>query len=115
MRPESVVLHQKRPAHTENILEGKVGAAMFLGEYLDCTLEIGKNVMQTHQHYTLQVRRGDPVWVKLQRGNAWPCPGRRLAPVGTIASRRFTGKSNEAQTSPNPLNASLDYPFISFC
>ena len=33
---------------------------MFLGEYVDCTVEIGRNVMQTHQHYTLQVRRGDP-------------------------------------------------------
>ncbi len=74
VRPESVVLHQKRPAYTENILEGKVGAAMFLGEYVDCTLEIGKNVMQTHQHYTLQVRRGDQVWVELPAGECMALP-----------------------------------------
>ena len=74
VRPESVVLHRKKPAQTENILEGKVGAAMFLGEYVDCTVEIGRNVMQTHQHYTLQVRRGDPVWVELPAGECMALP-----------------------------------------
>ena len=74
VRPESVVLHQKRPAQAENILEGKVGAAMFLGEYLDCTVEIGKDVLQTHQHNTLQIRRGDPVWVELPAGECMALP-----------------------------------------
>ena len=69
VRPESLVLHQKKPLQNENILEGKVGAAMFLGEYLECTVEIGKNVLQTHQPHTLQVRRGDPVWVEMPAGD----------------------------------------------
>src|ERR1041384_7971698 len=47
-RPESVVLHRQAPAAGGNILEGKIGAAMFLGEYLDCTIELGRNVLQTH-------------------------------------------------------------------
>jgi iron(III) transport system ATP-binding protein len=74
VRPESVVLHQKKPPENENIIEGKVGAAMFLGEYLDCTVEVGKNVLQTHQHYTLQFRRGDPVWVELPAGECMALP-----------------------------------------
>jgi iron(III) transport system ATP-binding protein len=65
VRPESVLLHRNKPGQGENIVEGKIGAAMFLGEYLECTVEVGKNVLQTHQHHTLQVRRGDPVWVEL--------------------------------------------------
>ena len=73
-RPESVVLHLKKPFQSENIVEGKVGAAMFLGEYVECTVEIGKNVLQTHQHYTLQVRRGDPVWVELPAGECMALP-----------------------------------------
>ncbi|HSK28885.1 MAG TPA: ABC transporter ATP-binding protein [Candidatus Limnocylindria bacterium] len=65
IRPEGVILHLKRPADDANLLEGKIGAAMFLGEYVECTVELGKNVLETHQRYTLQVRRGDPVWVEL--------------------------------------------------
>ncbi len=74
VRPESVVLHRSKPAGTDNIIEGKIGAAMFLGEYLDCTVEIGKNVLQTHQHHTLQFRRGDTVWVELPAGECMALP-----------------------------------------
>jgi iron(III) transport system ATP-binding protein len=74
IRPESVNLHQQKPASNANLLEGKIGAAMFLGEYLDCTVELGKNVLQTHQRYTLQVRRGDPVWIELPAGECMALP-----------------------------------------
>ena len=74
VRPESVNVHQRKPASGENILEGKIGAAMFLGEYLDCTVELGKNVLQTHQRHTLQLRRGDPVWVELPAGECMALP-----------------------------------------
>jgi len=73
-RPESIVLHRNKPPQNENLLEGKVGAAMFLGEYLDCTVEVGKSVFQTHQHHTLQIRRGDPVWVELPAGECMALP-----------------------------------------
>jgi iron(III) transport system ATP-binding protein len=65
VRPESVVLHLNQPAQSKNVVEGKIGTAMFLGEYLDCTVEIGKQLLQTHQRHSLQVRRGDVVWVEL--------------------------------------------------
>ncbi len=74
VRPESVSVHQHKPAGGDNILEGKIGAAMFLGEYLDCTVELGKNVLQTHQRHTLQLRRGDAVWVELPAGECMALP-----------------------------------------
>ena len=74
VRPESVVLHQNKPAQTENVVEGKIGAAMFLGEYVECTVEIGRNVLQIHQPYTLQVRRGDAVWVELPPAECMALP-----------------------------------------
>jgi iron(III) transport system ATP-binding protein len=77
VRPESVTLHQQKPPNCANLLEGKIGAAMFLGEYVDCTVELGKNVLQTHQRYTLQVRRGDPVWVELPAGECMALPADR--------------------------------------
>jgi iron(III) transport system ATP-binding protein len=74
IRPESIYLSQKKPEATANLLEGKIGAAMFLGEYVDCTVELGKNMLQTHQRYTTQVRRGDPVWVELPAGECMALP-----------------------------------------
>jgi iron(III) transport system ATP-binding protein len=74
VRPESLVLHQNKPGQCENIVEGKIGAAMFLGEYLDCTVEVGNNMLQTHQPHTLQVRRGDTVWVELPASECMALP-----------------------------------------
>jgi iron(III) transport system ATP-binding protein len=74
VRPESVDLHLHKPAGCGNLIEGKIGAAMFLGEYLDCTVELGKAVLQTHQRHTVQVRRGDPVWVELPAGECMALP-----------------------------------------
>jgi iron(III) transport system ATP-binding protein len=74
VRPESIVLHQTKPAHGDNVLEGKIGAAMFLGEYVDCTIELGKNVLETHQPHSLRVRRGDTVWVELPVGDCMALP-----------------------------------------
>lgn len=74
VRPESVNLHLQKPAGAGNLMEAKIGAAMFLGEYLDCTVELGKNVLQTHQRHTLEVRRGDPVWVELPAAECMALP-----------------------------------------
>jgi hypothetical protein len=74
VRPESLVLHRNKPIASENIIEGKIGAAMFLGEYVECTVEVGRNVLQTHQPHTLQVRRGDTVWVELPAGECMALP-----------------------------------------
>jgi iron(III) transport system ATP-binding protein len=77
VRPESIVLHQKKPAQGENILEGKIGAAMFLGEYVECTIELGSNVLQTHQPHSVQVRRGDVVWVELPAADCMALPAEK--------------------------------------
>jgi len=65
IRPEDVVVHTKKPSGALNILEGKVATVMFLGEYLDCSIEIGARTLQAHQPRSLELRRGDPVWVEL--------------------------------------------------
>ncbi len=86
VRPESINLHQQQPANGSNVIAGKIGAAMFLGEYVDCTIELGKNILQTHQRYTLQVRRGDPG-------------------LGRVARRRMHGAARgpvTATISPTP-------------
>jgi hypothetical protein len=41
---------------------------MFLGEYLDCSIELGKTLLQAHQPHSLELRRGETVWVELPPG-----------------------------------------------
>jgi iron(III) transport system ATP-binding protein len=77
VRPESIVLHREKPADAVNVIEGKIAAAMFLGEYVDCSVEIGKVILQTHQSHTLRVRRGEAIWVELPPGECLALPGER--------------------------------------
>ena len=77
VRPESLNLHLQKPAKIANVLEAKIGAAMFLGEYLDCTVELGKNVLQIHERHTLEIRRGDPVWLELPAAECMALPADR--------------------------------------
>ena len=76
VRPESIILHQRKPAQTLNVLEGKIAAAMFLGEYVECTVELGSFVFQTHQAHTFDGRRGETVWVELPPGECLALPGK---------------------------------------
>jgi iron(III) transport system ATP-binding protein len=65
VRPEDIVLHDRRPENSPNVVEGKVVTIMFLGEYLDCTIQIGQYFLQTHQRHSVELRRGDAIWVEL--------------------------------------------------
>lgn len=44
---------------------------MFLGEYLDLTIEVGKSLLRTHQPHSLDLSRGAPVWVELPPGECF--------------------------------------------
>jgi iron(III) transport system ATP-binding protein len=76
VRPESIVLHQRKPDQSQNVLEGKIAAAMFLGEYVECTVELGAFVFQTHQAHTFSGRRGETVWVELPPGECLALPAK---------------------------------------
>jgi iron(III) transport system ATP-binding protein len=79
VRPESIVLHQQNPGARANVLEGKIAAAMFLGEYVECTVELGSFVFQTHQPHTFEGRRGEAVWVELPPGECLALPGGKVS------------------------------------
>ena len=74
VRPESIVLHRAKPSGTANLVEGKVATVMFLGEYLDCSVDLGKAVLQTHQPHSLELRRGETVWAELPPGECMALP-----------------------------------------
>jgi iron(III) transport system ATP-binding protein len=65
IRPENVVLHRAPVASTRNMFEGEVRRAVFLGESLDYSIDVGGVAIRTRQHPSLQLRRGEAVWVEL--------------------------------------------------
>ena len=74
IRPESIILHRRKPAQTGNVVEGKIATAMFLGEYVDCNVEVGRFMLQTHQPHSFEVRRGETIWVELPPGECLALP-----------------------------------------
>lgn len=82
VRPENIQLHIQRPNQKLNVIEGKVATVMFLGEFLDCTIDLGEVVLQTHQPRSLDLRRGRAVWAEIPAGECMalraettPAPG----------------------------------------
>ncbi|HLH22742.1 MAG TPA: ABC transporter ATP-binding protein [Chloroflexota bacterium] len=65
VRPEDVHLHRQAPSQRANLLEATVDSVMFVGEFLDCRLNVGGQEMRTRQHPNLQLRRGDKVLIEL--------------------------------------------------
>ena len=69
---------------------------MFLGEYLDCTIELGKNILQTHQRYTLASAP--------RRSGLGRVAGGRMHG----AARRTVSETGEAVRSPKRFSRLVD-------
>jgi len=65
IRPENVVLHREKPERTPNCFEGTVITANFLGEYLDCKIDVAHQTIRSRQHPSLKVKEGDQIHVEM--------------------------------------------------
>ncbi|TME92056.1 MAG: ABC transporter ATP-binding protein [Chloroflexi bacterium] len=64
LRPERLLVH---PGATggPNEFAGTLRVAAFLGDHLDCVVEIGDTVMRARAHPAAELRRDQKVWVEL--------------------------------------------------
>lgn len=67
VRPQNVLLSKEVAANARNVFHGKLRVAVFLGEYFDCQIEVGNEVLRAHMHSRLNIRRGEDVFVHLPR------------------------------------------------
>lgn len=65
IRPENIPLYKQRPAETENILEGKVTEAVFMGDAYQCKVAVGNDVIAVHTHPFNSVSPGETVFIRL--------------------------------------------------
>ncbi len=64
IRPENIRMHLSDPGVT-NSFRGTVEQVMFLGEFLDCRVRVGSQLLFTRQHPTIRVRPNDAVHLEL--------------------------------------------------
>ena len=65
IRPENVTLRSQKPDNAANCLEGTVNAAVFLGEYLDCQIDVAQQTIRARQHPSIKVREGETIYVEM--------------------------------------------------
>ncbi|HET7089431.1 MAG TPA: ABC transporter ATP-binding protein [Anaerolineae bacterium] len=67
IRPQNVLVSREPAPNAHNVFEGKVRVSVFLGEYVDCQIEVGNDVLRVHLHPRLRISRGEEVFVHLPR------------------------------------------------
>jgi iron(III) transport system ATP-binding protein len=88
VRPEDVHIHKNAPANGTNLVSGRIESLMFVGEFIDCRLDIGGQLLRTRQHPNIPLEQGDTVTVEL--------PARSC----TVLREDFDGSGAAAAASP---------------
>ncbi len=63
LRPENVFV-RAIPENRPNEFKGTLEIAAFLGDHLDCIVGVGDTLVRARAHPSLQMRRGQDVWVE---------------------------------------------------
>jgi iron(III) transport system ATP-binding protein len=65
IRPEHIEVIKQKPQVTENVLEGTVKEAIFMGDAYHCQIAVGDSVLRVHTHPFLTMNPGDKVYLHL--------------------------------------------------
>jgi iron(III) transport system ATP-binding protein len=69
IRPENIPLHKEKPQGLENVLEGTVKEAVFMGDAYQCKVAVGDDLIAVHTHPFNAVNPGDKVYLHLDPGS----------------------------------------------
>jgi iron(III) transport system ATP-binding protein len=65
VRPENVRVETSRP-EGPNAYEGTIEELVFLGEFVDCRVRVGSQLLHARPHPTAPIAKGDAVWLVLR-------------------------------------------------
>jgi iron(III) transport system ATP-binding protein len=68
IRPENIPLYKEKPQIIENLLEGTVKEAVFMGDAYQCKVAVGDDLLAVHTHPFNAVSPGDKVYLHLDPG-----------------------------------------------
>ena len=69
IRPENIPLYKEKPASMDNVLEGTVTEAIFMGDAYQCKVAVGDDIIAVHTHPFNVVNPGDKVYLHLDPGS----------------------------------------------
>jgi iron(III) transport system ATP-binding protein len=69
IRPENIPLHKVKPQSSENVLEGTIKEAIFMGDAYQCKVAVGDDLLAVHTHPFNAVSPGDKVFLHLDPGS----------------------------------------------
>lgn len=75
IRPENIPLHKEKPQGLENVLEGTVKEAVFMGDSYQCKVAVGDDLLAVHTHPFNAVSPGDKVYLHLDPASCNGLPG----------------------------------------
>ena len=65
IRPEHIEVIKQKPQVSENVLEGMVKEAIFMGDAYHCQIAVGDMLLRVHTHPFLSMSPGDKVYLHL--------------------------------------------------
>jgi iron(III) transport system ATP-binding protein len=64
LRPEDVTVSPDRPAAEVNVFEGEIAALVFLGELVDCQVQVGDQLIRARLHAKSDLKRKQRVFIE---------------------------------------------------
>jgi iron(III) transport system ATP-binding protein len=65
IRPEHIEVMKQKPQVTQNVVEGTVKEAIFMGDAYHCQIAVGDTLLRVHTHPFLSMSPGDKVYLHL--------------------------------------------------
>ncbi len=65
IRPEHIRVHKEKPQGLDNLVEGTVKEAVFMGDAYHCQVTVGDDLMRVHTHPFLAMSPGEKVYLHL--------------------------------------------------
>jgi iron(III) transport system ATP-binding protein len=65
IRPEHIQVHKQKPQNLDNVIEGIVKEAIFMGDAYHCQIAVGDQLLRVHTHPFLAMTPGEKVYLHL--------------------------------------------------
>jgi iron(III) transport system ATP-binding protein len=65
IRPEHIQVHKTKPQGLDNVVEGVIKEAIFMGDAYHCQITVGEELLRVHTHPFLNMSPGEKVYLHL--------------------------------------------------
>jgi len=65
IRPEHIEVYKEKPQGLDNLVEGTVKEAVFMGDAYHCQVAVGEDLLRVHTHPFLTISPGEKVYLRL--------------------------------------------------